>query len=863
MFTLMFSLCMFAQSTINITTSGGSWTTEKWVSVTTEVDGAGTQVWGQGDGSYGNAQGLISEDITLAPGTYYVNCYDRYADGWDGTLISVTAYGSVIGDNGGTSPSDGTDTDATSAWEDPALELEASFEIIVPSPPSCVQPTAAAALVTSATEADLSWTAGDSETLWNIELVDVTAMGVVTGTATNSGVTNPYTLMGLTPSNDYEYYVQADCGGGDLSTWAGPIAFSTPATCVVPSALSVMNVTTSSADLSWTAGDSETLWDIELVDVTAMGTVTGTPTTSGVTNPYTQMSLTADNDYEFYVRADCGGGDTSEWAGPFSFTTECSSITPDYNADMSINVPDSCWKEAGSGDTTTGPMDVGSSDWRQGTSYAYGSSNAINLFFNNDQEWLLSPTFDLSTGGPYQLDMNVAVTNWNAGTVDDTMGSDDEVQLLMSTDGGTTWSNLTTWNAGNEPPVEGIAYTEDLTAITGNVQFAIYATDGAVDDSEDYDFHVGRFEVRAIPSCSEPSALMVSNVTDSVADLAWTENGTATTWDIELVDITAMGTATGTPTTLGTTDNPFSILGLTEQNDYEVYVRANCGGSTSSWTGPISFTTPCAPISTDYIADMSVNVPDSCWYEAGSGEVVDGPMGIGSSDWKAGRAYTDLDSNVISSNVINLWQSVDREWMVSPSFDLDVLGNVGLLVNVAVTDYSFSGTSDATDIDTMGSDDEVQLLMTADGGASWTNVTTWNVGNQPAVTGTNFILDMTGMTGTVQFAIFASDGAVDDSEDYDFHLGAFEVSAAVLSTNEFENQIAFTYFPNPVKNTLTLNAQNTIENVTMYNMLGQVVLRAIPNAISSEVDMSNLEAGTYFVQVTIANSTKTVRVIKQ
>ena len=89
------------------------------------------------------------------------------------------------------------------------------------------------------------------------------------------------------------------------------------------------------------------------------------------------------------------------------------------------------------------------------------------------------------------------------------------------------------------------------------------------------------------------------------------------------------------------------------------------------------------------------------------------------------------------------------------------------------------------------------------------------------------------------------------------------VSCPSLSTDEFENQAAFTYYPNPVKNTLTLNAQNTIENVTMYNMLGQEVLSANPNSVDSDIDMSNLANGSYFVKVTIANVTETIRVIKQ
>ena len=84
-----------------------------------------------------------------------------------------------------------------------------------------------------------------------------------------------------------------------------------------------------------------------------------------------------------------------------------------------------------------------------------------------------------------------------------------------------------------------------------------------------------------------------------------------------------------------------------------------------------------------------------------------------------------------------------------------------------------------------------------------------------------------------------------------------------LSTDEFENQAAFTYYPNPVKNTLTLNAQNNIENVRRYNMLGQEVMNAQPQAVESDIDMSSLETGTCFVQVTIASITKTVRVVKQ
>ena len=50
--------------------------------------------------------------------------------------------------------------------------------------------------------------------------------------------------------------------------------------------------------------------------------------------------------------------------------------------------------------------------------------------------------------------------------------------------------------------------------------------------------------------------------------------------------------------------------------------------------------------------------------------------------------------------------------------------------------------------------------------------------------------------------------------------------------------------------------------MSVYNMVGQEVFRNVPNAMTEVVDMSSLQAGAYFVKVTIGNATKTVKVIK-
>ncbi len=83
-----------------------------------------------------------------------------------------------------------------------------------------------------------------------------------------------------------------------------------------------------------------------------------------------------------------------------------------------------------------------------------------------------------------------------------------------------------------------------------------------------------------------------------------------------------------------------------------------------------------------------------------------------------------------------------------------------------------------------------------------------------------------------------------------------------LSVDEFQKESLFSYYPNPVNDNLTLNAQKEISNVSVYNMIGQEVYRNAPNSVNNSVDMSNLQSGAYFVKVTVDNVTETIKVIK-
>ena len=62
--------------------------------------------------------------------------------------------------------------------------------------------------------------------------------------------------------------------------------------------------------------------------------------------------------------------------------------------------------------------------------------------------------------------------------------------------------------------------------------------------------------------------------------------------------------------------------------------------------------------------------------------------------------------------------------------------------------------------------------------------------------------------------------------------------------------------------TLTLRAQENINSVAIYNMLGQQVYNANVNSMNSSVNMSNLANGTYIVKVNINGVEGSVKVIR-
>jgi hypothetical protein len=93
---------------------------------------------------------------------------------------------------------------------------------IIVNDTNCPAPTSLLGTNVTSSSIDLSWIAGGIETQWNIEY-GLMGFFVGSGIAINGVTSNPYTVTGLSPGNEYDFYIQADCGGAQ-SGWVGPFS---------------------------------------------------------------------------------------------------------------------------------------------------------------------------------------------------------------------------------------------------------------------------------------------------------------------------------------------------------------------------------------------------------------------------------------------------------------------------------------------------------------------------------------------------------------------------------------------------------------------------------------------------------------
>ncbi|MGV6862427.1 MAG: fibronectin type III domain-containing protein [Putridiphycobacter sp.] len=602
---------------------------------------------------------------------------------------------------------DGVDT--VSLWVGPE-----SFQTLA----SCVEPNTLNATVNSFQDADLDWTAGALETEWEIEY-GVT--GYFPGTGTSMVTTsNPVNVTGLTEATTYDYYVRGICGAGDTSIWVGPFTFTTPIACpevtgvaVTPGALD--------AAVNWTAGGTETEWNIEYG---AAGFTPGSGTTQNVlTTPTANITgLTADTQYDVYIEAVCGGANgNSTLVGPITFTTASTCNVPSGLSVSNILPNDADLGWTSNGVETEWEIEYGMNGFTQGsgTSMVVTTNPATVTGLTADTDycfyvraicgagdtsmWVGPSCFTTTSSCPVVSGLGISNLtptstdlNWTAG------GLETEWNVEYGVDGFTPGSG-TVVNVTGTP-------TTNITGLTADSPYDFYVT--AICGAGDSSMVVGPYSFNTAVSCPQPTNLNAINITTTAANLLWQAGGSETDWNVEWG---ATGFMPGTGAELGsvsaTTDNPYYATGLNTGTTYEFYVQASCGaGDESVWSGPYSFSTLCgvevAPYMQDF--DAALAIPN-CWSTVGTewgvnasgaggpgwgvSGAVDHTSGTGNFAWIDGSG--GIDPNELHTPMIDMSALTQPEvgfWFLSNNTDNTAQNEIMVQVEVSTGLWATLGT---------------------------------------------------------------------------------------------------------------------------------------------------------------------------
>lgn len=467
-------------------------------------------------------------------------------------------------------------------------------------PVSCVSPTLGT-ITPEARAASVAWTENGSASAWQLKLNDGEWLDVTE---------NPYTLTGLTPETAYNLQLRSNCGEGDFSI---PVSssFTTLVSCPAPTALAA-TPTETSLELSWTESGSATEWLLKVND--------GDYQT--VTNPYTLTGLTANTAYAIQVRALCGAGDTSS-AVSGTYRTSCGAETlpyfegfEDYTAG-SGNFPP-CWTSIS-----------GSSNY---VSTSYSSQGSKSLQFGGTTTNVITSPMIAANGQPIYINFDLKREGPTSGTMAigvSTSTSDISSAVFIDTitPGDNNFHNY-------EYFFQNEGRLDNLCLVFKQMATATY-----------YYYFLDSLTVSEPPACAKPTDLTLDNATENSLTLSWAENGSATKWVVKV----------GDEEWTQTTENPYTLNGLTANTEYTVSVRSFCDPDTSDAVIG-TFRTTCAAESLPYsegFEGFEASVVPDCWTSvAGTTTVI--ANGYTTYSYEGTKALRITSGGTIVSPVINV-----------------------------------------------------------------------------------------------------------------------------------------------------------------------------------------------------------------
>ncbi|WP_421751263.1 fibronectin type III domain-containing protein [Croceimicrobium sp.] len=196
---------------------------------------------------------------------------------------------------------------------------------------------------------------------------------------------------------------------------------------------------------------------------------------------------------------------------------------------------------------------------------------------------LISPVFDFTSLTNPSLEFYYHMYGQSMGSL----------EVFVSTDGGTTWTNALFSLSGQQHASSSDPYLQaevPLCAYAGQSSVTIRIT-GTTGTNFYSDMAIDDIKVYEATTCFAPTSLSTANEVGTSADLNWTDV-CAASYDYVVVPLGSPQTATAVASG-NVTSNTATASGLSATTNYDVYVRSNCSGSSSAWAGPFTIFSGC------------------------------------------------------------------------------------------------------------------------------------------------------------------------------------------------------------------------------------------------------------------------------
>lgn len=722
----------------------------------------------------------------------------------------------------------------------------------------------------------------------------------------STNTTDPGTFTDAEPISLLEYagesiiiqfFATANYGSGAM--FIDDVNITEAPDCMAPSALTVTDLTATSATISWTANGGETEWTIEF---------NGEELTGITENPYTFEDLTPETAYLVKVKANCTETVSSEWT-ELEFST--TAIPEMVGTSWSEDFESSSWTLVNG--TLTNAWVIGSATNNGGSNALYisndgGTTNAYTVnsatmvyatkllqFDGNDYRF----AFDWSGNGESTWDyMRAALvpasTTLVAGTSLPTGLTATSLPTgWIALDGGSKLNLATDWQTANAE-----------VNVPAGIYYLVFAWRNDSSLGTNPPAAVDNISINAV-TCHTPTDVEVDDITTTSATISWTNNDETEpqNWVISLNDVDTI-----------VTTNPFTFDNLTVATVYTVKVKAICSeDDESGWSEEVTFTTQCEAIvvtaANPYQEDFE-NGAD-CW----SFEAIDNGY-----NW-----WIDEDEDYAYEGThiaIAPYEPGNQARFISPVFDLSQTENPVLtfyhwqpnyqsIVDAMAVYYRASTTDEWTLLEEYTAEvaDWTMETFTLPNPSATYQISFFATGND----GNNVWLDLVSIFDDVAAPcatptnVTFANGVVTwtgDAANYNVHIVAGEttIDTTVNTTSytveglnngdhatvtvqavcaeddlsEWSEAVEFDYtdginnytihanvYPNPTTGNVTVESDAINADITVYDVYGKQLMTSKVASERTELDFSAFAPGIYMVRIAETNSFITVKVVKK